>query len=204
VRRLVAVLVAACGSSAPPPAPPAPPAPTSTAVADAARACREAAVGLERATRAVRGPESSIVRAMNERCIDDAWPEAAAACFAKMTGDDDLARCAGMLADRPRRALLDVIGGGGGRAAIAVARLRLQGLTVGIGACDRFVAAVADVLACEQMPLDTRVDLGNSMADFWDLPTTGLPADAQHRMADVCDASLAQLQAEATSVGCAL
>ena len=203
MRWLAVVIAVACGE-APPPPPPAPAAPTSFAVANTARACREAAVGLERATRAVRSPESSIVRAMNERCIDDAWPEAAAACFAKMTGEDELARCAGLLADRPRRELLDVIGGGGGRAAVAVARLRLQGLQVGVGECDRFVAAVASVLACEQMPLDARVDLGNSMADFWDLPTSGLPADAQERMATVCSSSLAQLQAEATSVGCAL
>ncbi len=76
--------------------------------------------------------------------------------------------------------------------------------TVGVGECDKFVAAVAAVLTCESMPVEARAQLGNQTADFWDLPTHGLPADAQRRIADACDASRAQLEQEARDAGCTM
>jgi hypothetical protein len=198
-------VVAACSAHAPPVVPPAQPAqPPPQAFLNRGRSCREAAVGLERATRGVRPPESSIARVIDQRCRDDDWPLTAADCFAKIAGEDELSHCAGMLPDGARRAVLDVIAGGGGRAAIAVAKLRLSTLQVGVGACDRFVTAVATMLGCEQMPVDARVELGNATAELWDLPTTGLSDDAQQRMSDVCGSSLAELQAQATTAGCTL
>ena len=194
--RRALILAVACGSSAKP-APMIPTAP----IANATRTCVEAAAGLERATRGVRDPESSIFDAMRGRCFDDAWPVAAIDCFAVM-GEGDLGRCAGGLVDVSRNQMFAVLGAGGGRGAIAVARARLATLAVGVAECDRFVTAVAAVLGCEQMPLDARVELGNETATFWDLPTKGLSPDAQQRMAAVCGQSLAQLQQQAVGVGC--
>jgi hypothetical protein len=181
---------------APPPVAPA-------AVANTTHSCREAAVGLERATRAVRAPERSIVRAMDQHCIEDRWPATAVDCFATMR-DGELARCATLLSDRSRGSMLAVLSGGEDRAAIEVARLRLKSLEVGVGECDRFVAAVASVLLCEHMPLGDRVQLGNETAELWELPTHGLSPDAQHRMAEACGSSLQLLEAEASHAGCEL
>src|SRR5438477_9143474 len=153
---------------------------TSPVIANSTHSCREAAAGIERATRSVRAPETSVVRAMDEHCIADRWPGRAVDCFAQM-GEGELAHCAGLLGEGQRTAMLAVISGGGDRAAIEIARLRLEGLELGVGECNRFVAAVASVLRCEQMPIAARVELGNETAELWDLPTQGLPADAQRR-----------------------
>lgn len=199
MRLALLLVVAACsrGAALPPVVSSGVPAPQRQ------RSCREAAVGLERATRDVRAPSTSIVREVDGRCEDDSWSQQAIACFADMR-DGELPRCARLLPAAPRDALLALVGGGGGRAAIEVARARLGSLEVGVGECDRFVAAVTTMLGCEQVPVDARVQLGNETADFWELPTTGLPEDAQRRMADVCGASLAALQAEAANAGCML
>lgn len=180
---------------------PAPAVVSAPVISNQTRTCTEAAVGLESATRGVRDPDATIVEPMRARCADDAWPTSAIDCFATMR-EGELGKCAAGLADAPREHLFAVLGGGGGRGAIAVARARLGTLSVGIAECDQFVTAVAAVLDCERMPLDTRVELGNETAGFWDLPTHGLSADAQRRMAEVCGQSLAQLQQQASGVGC--
>ena len=88
-------------------------------------------------------------------------------------------------------------------ASLAVARARLDAMALPIAECDRFVKGVSAVLACEQMPLETRIALGNETADFWSFPTV-LPADAQQRIAQACGQSLTALQQHATSAGCML
>jgi hypothetical protein len=192
---LLLCTIAACEATARPPAP--------TVIANVTSSCREAAVGLEQATRLMRVPGTSIVRAMDDRCVVDHWPAVAVDCFATMH-EGELARCASQLPDDPRAAMLAVIAGGGDRAAIEIARVRLQGLELGVGECNRFVNAVASVLRCEQMPIEARVELGNETAELWELPTQGLPADAQRRMAEACGSSLALLEAQASTAGCAL
>ena len=195
------LLVAACGGAA---TASQPTQPARRVPSNAATSCREAAAGLEQATRGVREPESSVVIEMHARCTEDLWPVAAIDCFARMH-EGDLGRCARALPDRLRDRMFAVLGGGvPDRAAIALARARLESMQVGVGECDRFVAAVHAVLTCEQMPIEARVQLGNETADFWDLPTEGLPADAQRRMADACGASLQQLQQQAHDAGCML
>jgi hypothetical protein len=52
------------------------------------------------------------------------------------------------------------------------------------------------------MPIETRVQLGDETADFWDLPTKGLAPEAQARMSAVCGQSLASLQQQALAAGC--
>jgi hypothetical protein len=64
------------------------------------------------------------------------------------------------------------------------------------------VSTVATVLACEQMPIEARAELGVETASFWDLPTKGLSADAQRRMSEVCGASLRELEQQASGAGC--
>ena len=192
----LAVVAAACGSSAPAPAPVASQPVTAL---PAEPGCADAAAGLERATTDVRAPGASVWKAMHERCLTDEWPAAAIACFAPMQSEQ-LGVCAKLLADAPRGELFRVLRGE--HDTIAVARARLQTVQVGVEACDRFVAAVANLLDCEQMPVDDRVRLGNEIAELWDLPTHGLPASAQQRMSDTCGAQLAQLHADALSHGC--
>jgi len=163
--------------------------------------CGDAATGLEHSTRGIRSPDSSVLWSMEARCREDRWPRAAIACFARMS-EDDLGRCAMLLPDEARGLMLGVLGAGGDRAAIAVARLRLRALQIGVGECDRFVAEVDNLMSCEQVPIDTRVMLGNQTAELWDLPTEKLSTEIQQRMADACGASLAELEQQAAGVGC--
>jgi hypothetical protein len=201
-------LAAGCGSAAAPaPREPAPAAPVSNVVApvpveDTTHACKEAAVGLERGTRSLRPPEDSVLELVRALCVDDAWPVATVECFAQMD-EGDFGRCTGALPERARKRLLNRVGGGGDGVTVASALVKLSTLQVGIPECDQFVAAVAHVLVCEAMALDVRAQLGAETADFWSLPTSGLPADAQLRMADVCGRSTAALEQQAAGAGCA-
>ena len=194
MRLVLSALVVACGS-------PAKPEVVVPPISNTARSCTEAAVGLERGTRSIRDPDSSVLETMRSRCTLDSWPTAAIDCFATMR-EGELGQCAAKLHDEPREAMFAVLGGGSDRAAIAIARLRLQSLVVGVAECDQFVTAVTTALGCEGMPVDARVMLGNETASFWDLPTHGLPPDAQRRMAEVCGASLAELQQQTAGLGC--
>lgn len=202
---------AGCGGAAapqpqtPPKAPAtSSPAPVPTAEAgDMAGACREAAVGLERGTRGLRPPERSVLEPMRRLCVDDGWPAATIECFVQM-GEGDFGRCAAALPKAPRQRLFERIGGGAGdRVAVASALVQLSTLQVGIAECDQFVEAVAHVLVCDAMAIEVRAQLGTETADFWSLPTSGLPADAQLRMADVCGKSTAALTQQAADAGCA-
>lgn len=166
------------------------------------RSCGDAARGLEGATKGVREPDQPVFDALKKRCEDDAWPSAAIDCFATMQ-EGDFGRCASALPEQSREAMFDVIAGNEpSRAGIAVARIRLEQLSVGVPACDRFVASVLTVLACEQMPIAMRVELGNETAQFWSLPTDRLGADDVQRMSDVCDKSQLTLRQQAAGVGC--
>lgn len=198
VRAALLMVLVACGSTPPSSLPTAPPVPPSNET----RGCNDAATGIERGTRGLREPEVSVLESMRVRCHDDAWPAVAIDCFAELT-EDDLGRCAGMLDEPERERMLAALGNGyQDRVAITVAIGRLASLKVGIAECDRFVAVVASVLACEQMPIETRVELANETTDFWSLPTDRLSADAQRRMATVCGQSLAALEQRAAGAGC--
>jgi hypothetical protein len=197
VKLVLVALVCACGGSKPAPAPPVP-------LSNETRGCADAAAGIERGTRGIREPEASILAPMRARCHDDTWPPAAIDCFAEMT-EDELGKCAGKLDDKKRERMFAALGGNyQDRTAVAVAVARLANLKVGVPECDHFVTTVATVLGCEQMPIETRLQLGNETADFWSLPTDHLSADAQHRMATVCGQSLGALQQRAAEAGCKL
>ena len=202
-------LAAGCGSAAAPaprePAP-APPVPREAAppepIDQAARACKEAAVGIERGTKSLRPPERSVLEPVLALCVDDAWPAASVECFANMD-EGDFGRCAGALPERARKRLLNRVAGGGDGVTVATVLVKLSALQVGIPECDEFVTAIAHVLVCEAMPIELRAQLGTQMVDFWSLPTSGLPADAQLRMADVCGRSTVALAQQAAGAGCA-
>jgi hypothetical protein len=200
VRHVVLACLAACSAPAARPTPAAPAEP----LAAPARAhdCSDAAVGLERATKGVRDPDTSVFDAMRGRCFDDAWPLAAVECFAVMK-EGDVARCARELHDDVRDRMFEVLSGGNDRGALAIARARLDAMTLPIAACDQFVRSVSAVLACERMPIETRIQLGNDTADFWSLPDV-LPADAEQRIATACGQSLSALQQHAAVAGCML
>jgi hypothetical protein len=163
--------------------------------------CAEAAAGLERGTRGLRTPESSVLEQMQGLCTDENWPTPAIDCFAALGAEDkrdELGACVRKLPEASRIKLFAQLDG----SAMAIVDARLASLSVGIAECDRFVATVRSVLGCSAMPLDRRVQLGAETADFWSLPTSNLPADAQKRMAAVCGQSLAALQQQAAGAGC--
>ena len=193
--RFAVLLLAACSSQAKPPA--AQPAP----IANGTHSCSDAALGLENASRGVRAPDHRVFDTLRARCLEDAWPAAAVDCFATMA-EGDLGRCSRNMPDAMREAIFAALSGKEPGANIYVTRARLQQLQVGVPECDRFVAAVTNVLTCERLAIDQRLTLGNETADFWALPTTGLPADAERRMAEVCGKSLATLQQQAVTAGC--
>jgi hypothetical protein len=201
MRAIVALLAAGCGSAAPPPERP-PAAPPPVPIDDTTRACQDAAAGLERGTRGLRPPEVSVLESMRTLCVDDAWSAASIECFAQMR-EGDFGRCAAGLTKKPRQRLFDrASGGASDRIAVASALVKLSALRVGIPECDRFVERVAHVLVCDAMAIEVRAQLGSETADFWSLPTSGLPADAQLRMADVCGRSTAALEQQAVDAGC--
>lgn len=176
--------------------------PTSEPVPAKVATCTDAAAGIERGTRDLRDPEiGSVLAVMQRQCLEQAWSPEAIACFAKL-GPEDLARCALLLEPIPRDRLFGQLGVGADEATLQIARARLASLQVGIPECDRFIGAVQTVLACEQMAVETRAQLGAETADFWSLPTAKLSADAQARMANVCGQSLAALQQQAADAGC--
>lgn len=196
--------VVGCGNSpaAKKSAVPAAPVPHAHVLPNEARGCAEAAAGIEQGTRSIREPGLSVVSMVREQCIEHVWSPAAVDCFATMR-EGDLGRCAGELAPRSRERLFATLGGGfDDRTTIAIAQARLHILKVGVVECDKFVIAVERALACEGMPIDQRAQLGNETADFWSLPTTNLPADAQRRMADVCGKSLTFLRQQVADAGC--
>ena len=198
MRALILIAVAGCGSATPAhkAAPPVP-------IENTARGCAEAAAGLERATRGIRPPEESILVTMRGLCVRDAWSAAAIDCFATMT-PDELGTCAGQVDAKDREAMFGVIAGNDAdQASLAIIVARLANLKVGIVECDRFVSAVSTAMSCEGLPLDQRHDLGNETADFWSLPTSGLPPDAVARMVKACTTSLDALHQQVTAVGCA-
>jgi len=166
------------------------------------RTCKEAALGIESATRGVREPDNSVAGPLTLRCHEDAWPIAALECFATMR-EGDLGRCARQLPEASRSKLFAVLGGyGDAHMGVAIAHARLEQLSVGVQECDAFVTAVASVLACDRVPIDIRVQLGQETADFWALPTSRLAVEDVHRMSIVCGESLASLTQQATNAGC--
>jgi len=198
--RAVLLAIAACSAPAARPAPVAPQAPLEAP--KLAHSCSDAAVGLERATKGVRAPDTTVFDEMRGRCTDDAWPLAAIECFASMK-EGDVGRCARELHDAVRDRMFAVLSGGNDRGSLAIARARLDAMTLPVAACDQFVKSVSAVLACEQMPIETRIELGNDTADFWELPEV-LPADAEQRIATACGQSLSALQQHAAVAGCML
>jgi hypothetical protein len=195
--RFTLLLVAACGAQAS-----RPPPPVDKPIANSGPTCTDAAHGLEGATKGVREPDSEVFEQLVKRCTDDRWPATVVECFARMH-EGDLGRCSSELPERSREAMFGVIAGSEPSVAgIAVARARLEMLKVGVPQCDEFVVAVTSVLSCEQMPLETRVDLGNETAQFWSLPTARLGPDDLRSISDVCGKSLLELQQRAAEVGC--
>jgi hypothetical protein len=135
-------------------------------------------------------------------CTDDHWSPSTVECFASMR-EDDFGRCAAALPKTARNRLFERIGGGAhDRIAVASALAKLSALQVGIPECDHFVEAVAHVLVCDGLAIEVRAQLGTETVDFWSLPKSGLPADAQLRMADVCGRSTAALERQAVDAGC--
>ena len=199
---LAAILVGGCWST------PSGSTPTATAIAPPPvdpsklpRTCSEAAIGLERATKDLHDPDQDVLHPIRTQCTSLGWKPAAIACFSAMAAGE-LARCTHELDDTQRDAMFGVLAGSD-RASVAIALVKLANLQVaGIGECERFIATVERVLACDAMPLPTRASLGAETADMWSLPVDHLPASARQRMAAVCQQSLDALTGEAARLGC--
>jgi hypothetical protein len=201
VVRWLLVTLGACGSSAAP-APATPVQPPTPIANHTGRSCKDAAHGLEGATKSVREPDQPVFDALVRRCNDDHWPSSVIDCFATMR-EGELGKCSHELPERAREGVFGILAGSEpNRVGLVVARARLEQLHVGVPECDQFVTAVSSVLACEQMPIDTRVQLGNETAQFWSLPTDRLGADDLKRISDVCGQSLLSLEQQAAGVGC--
>jgi hypothetical protein len=199
VRRLLLLLAACSSPQAPAPATPSPGVPLTN---HTTHTCAQAALGLENATRGVREPDNQVFDEIKLACTQAAWPSVAVDCFATMN-EGDLGKCAGQLSDAEREKMFDLLSGQrSDQLGIAVAKARLQQLQVGVPACDQFITAVSTLMTCEQVPIDTRVQLGQETAEFWSLPTSRLAAEDLQRMSDVCGASLASLVTQAQSAGC--
>jgi hypothetical protein len=142
---------------------------------------------------------------MKTRCIEDAWPAKAIDCFARM-GPDELGNCAGLLDDQDRDKLFTALGGGSGygdRTELAEVTAKVAAIQTGIPACDDYHQVVGKILACEYLPLTTRIQIGTDASD-WVLPPTGLSSDNIKRMTQVCDQTRGELEQRAVGAGCKL
>ena len=166
------------------------------------RTCSEAAVGIEQSTRSIRPPDGSVVQIMRGRCADDRWSGEAIDCFSQMK-EGDLGRCAGKLPEDARHQMFAALiaAGGGDETAVAIAKLRLAGMHVGIPACDALWVTTSEYLSCDAVPIATRAEIGPQIADSWNLPDQ-LPPDARARMSEVCTKSRETLLQQAVAVGC--
>jgi hypothetical protein len=189
------LILIACGSTPPPTPQPSPP----IVEPQPLRTCAEAAIGIEQATRSVRPPDESIVQQMRARCADDSWSASVIDCFAQMS-EGDLTHCAEKLSEQSRHALFAALGGTD-EAAIAIAKLRLANMHVGIPTCDALWVTTGEYLACDAIPIGTRAEVGPQIADSWNLPEH-LPANAQARMTEVCTKSRETLLQQAVAFGC--
>lgn len=187
----------ACGHPAEAPAPIKPAAPLP--VENLAHTCSEAGVGIEQATRGIRSPDSSVGQEMRGRCLDDHWSASAIECFAKMK-EGELGTCAKQLPEEARKAMFAALGGTD-EAAVAIAKIRLADMHVGVPECDQLFATAHDFLTCEAIPLEDRAQAGAQIADSWNLPDK-LPPDAHARIAKVCSESRAALVQRAAAAGC--
>jgi hypothetical protein len=195
MRALFALLMA-CGHPATP-VPPIVAAPLP--VENLAHTCSEAGVGIEQATRSMRAPDSSVGQEMRGRCLDDHWSAAAIDCFAQMK-EGDLGTCAAKLAEDARKSMFAALGGTD-EAAVAIAKIRLADMHVGVPECDQLFATAHDFLGCEAIPLEDRAQAGAQIADSWNLPDK-LPPDARARIAKVCTESRDALVQRAAAAGC--
>ncbi|MBA2538845.1 MAG: hypothetical protein H0V17_04355 [Deltaproteobacteria bacterium] len=201
MRAALCLVVSACWSNPSKPAP-APPVPQQAT----ARTCNDAAIGLERGTKGVRAPDAELINPMRTRCVEDAWPATAIDCFAMM-GEDELGHCAGMLDQADREQLFTALNGGSGygdKTELALIKAKIAAMSTGIPECDNWVLSVGHILACEEMPMTVRIQLGNETADSWSLPTSGLSGDAIKKMAAICDQTRGQLEQRAAGAGCKL
>jgi len=162
--------------------------------------CTDASIGLERGTKDLRDPDTTITQQIRELCLAAPWRREAIKCFATMK-TDDLGRCAKELDDKQRKGVLEVLRGTDA-ASLAIALVELQELKTNVPECDSFVATVAVVLGCDAMPLAERVELGTETASFWELPTQNLRPDMQARISASCKQSLDGLIAKAKGLGC--
>jgi len=105
-----------------------------------------------------------------------------------------------MLPEESRHQMFAALGGTD-QAAVAIAKLRLADMHVGVTACDELFATARELMGCEAIPLATRAEIGPQIADSWDLPDK-LPADAQARMTTVCTQSREMLRQQLVTAGC--
>lgn len=139
---------------------------------------------------------------MRGRCADDRWTGDAIDCFSQMT-EGDLGRCANKLPEDARHQMIAAVisSGGGDETAVAIAKLRLSGMHVGIPACDALWVTASEYLSCDPVPIATRAEVGPQIADSWNLPDN-LPLDAQAKMTEVCTKSRETLLQQAVAAGC--
>jgi hypothetical protein len=124
-----------------------------------------------------------------------------------MMAEDELGHCAGMLDEADRAQLFTALNGGSGygdSTELALILAKVRSLSTGIPECDSFILSVGQILACPEMPMTARIQLGNETADFWSLPTSRLSGDAIKRMALICDQTRGQLEQRAAGAGCKL
>ncbi len=136
---------------------------------------------------------------MRARCADDRWSAEAIDCFALMK-EGELGTCASKLPEEARHQLFTALGGTN-EAAVAIAKLRLADMHVGVEACNQLFSSARDFLGCDAIPIATRAEMGPQIADSWDLPDK-LPAAAQARMTEVCSKSREALLQQTVTAGC--
>ena len=112
MRWLLFLVAAACSSQQQSSQPVEPAAHPGTISNTPPRTCKEAALGLESATRGVRDPGNAVAGPLTLRCHEDSWPIAALKCFATMR-EGELGKCGRLISERSRAKLFAVLGGYG-------------------------------------------------------------------------------------------
>ncbi len=148
---------------------------------------------------------ASINAAMTTACVRDGWPASAAACVAAATTSAALDPCEQELTADQTAKLGEALSGA---MEAMFPPAAAAPLTATAAACDRYIAVVAGLSTCPQVPAQVKDAAQKSVGQIQDavkmLAQPDMPEASKQGTYDACKQAADKLAAAAASMGCAL